>query len=117
MNEWLNVCKNCKLVTDRFDHGACCREFDVKVSKEEVEILMKKIWEKKPNLKRHGIKLFFEERNGEYYFLKNPETKYCVMYDQKNQKCSIHDIRPSICKNYFCKQLQEYFDLNSNQNK
>jgi Fe-S-cluster containining protein len=110
MDEWLNICKNCKLVQDRFDHGACCREYEVSVSEEEVKTLMENIWKRKPNLRKHGIELFFEKREGKYFFLKDPETKYCTMYDQKNQRCSIYDTRPSMCKNYFCKQLQEYLN-------
>ena len=34
-------------------------------------------------------------------------SKPCIFYDNENRQCSIHSIRPGMCRNFYCKFLME----------
>jgi len=42
----------------------------------------------------------------------NSEKKFCMFYNEIERKCSVYDIRPKVCQNYFCKYLKDILDLN-----
>lgn len=91
-------------------NSACCK-LDVEVNKSEymhfktlnldshfktrTEIFL----EKNPNYKDKAI--FFDQMYiNNYAILKRGEDSYCEMLDQKTMKCTIYELRPSVCKNY-----------------
>jgi Fe-S-cluster containining protein len=90
-----NTCDQC---------GTCCKLFLINLS--EQEYLSGKY--QTVNSEFGGIKDFAEAEKYGLNFLAQKEDGSCIYL--MGQRCSIHDHRPQVCRNFFCKGTEPEFE-------
>ena len=82
--------------------GVCCKLFVINLNKEEYEL-----GKYKTIFAEFGTVDFEEAELTGANLLAQNEDESCI-YLQEG-KCSIHDSRPQVCRNFFCDSDEEWF--------
>ncbi|MBU2685864.1 MAG: YkgJ family cysteine cluster protein [Gammaproteobacteria bacterium] len=90
----IDVCRACK--------GECCEGFTLNHIIDD---------DKYEPLGEHDVE-YIQERFGDcFWYDKEKESWYCLLYDAETGKCKSYETRPSFCRTFYCEKYNDIMEL------